>query len=202
MESTIFEIAERIKALRDILEISVGEMTRVTGTSPKEYLEFESGKKDFTFTFIFKCAERFGVDFVELLTGDRPKLSFYNIIRQGKGLPMKRREGFLYQHLAPNIKNKLAEPFLVTAPYSEEEQNQPIHLSTHEGQEFDYILKGSLKVAMENHIEILNEGDAIFYDSGHGHGMIATGGADCQFLAVVIKHHDKTEESSHGSSLQ
>ena len=48
-------------------------------------------------------------------------------------------------------------------------------------------MKGALKVRMENHTLVLNEGDAIMYDSGHGHGMIATGGKDCEFLAVVIK---------------
>lgn len=40
---------------------------------------------------------------------------------------------------------------------------------------------------MENHIEILKAGDSIYYDSGRGHGMIATGGSDCKFLAIVMK---------------
>ena len=80
------------------------------------------------------------------------------------------------------------------APYLPEEQDQPIHLSFHEGQEFDYILKGSLKVAMEDKIEVLGEGDAIYYDSGHGHGMIATGGEECVFLAVVLKNPHKKKE--------
>ena len=39
---------------------------------------------------------------------------------------------------------------------------------------------------------ILNPGDSVYYDSGHGHGMIATGGEDCQFLAIVLK--DRKEE--------
>ena len=34
----------------------------------------------------------------------------------------------------------------------------------------------------------LKEGDAIYYNSGRAHGMIATGGEDCKFLAVVIKN--------------
>jgi quercetin dioxygenase-like cupin family protein len=79
---------------------------------------------------------------------------------------------------------------MVTAPFSEDEQTKAIKYSTHEGQEFDYILKGSLKVDLDGHIEILNEGDSICYNSGHPHGMIATGGSDCRFLAVVIKKPD------------
>ena len=83
---------------------------------------------------------------------------------------------------------------LVVAPYSEEEQNAPIHLSHHSGQEFDYILSGSLRVEFEGGgSHVLHAGDCVYYDSGHGHGMIAVGGEDCQFLAIVLKG-DKKEE--------
>ncbi len=194
MEPRIIEIAERIRTLREILELSVEEMAKTTDVTVQEYSLLESGKSDFSFTFLFKCAERFGVDIVELLTGENPRLSFYTVVRKDKGLPIQRRQGFTYQHLAPLLKNKIAEPFLVTAPYSQEEQDKPMHLSYHEGQEFDFVLQGKLKVAMEGHIEYLEEGDAIYYNSGHGHGMIATGGSDCTFLAVVLKDHKNTQD--------
>ncbi|MDR2933553.1 MAG: XRE family transcriptional regulator [Oscillospiraceae bacterium] len=186
METKIMEIAQRIRELRMILEMSEQEMADITDVSLEEYREYEAGKKDYSFTFLYECARAFGVDIVELLTGENPKLSFYTVVRAGKGLPIRRRQSFTYQHLAYRLKDKLAEPFVVTAPYNEHEQNTPIHLSHHEGQEFDFILKGSLKVQIDDHIEVLGEGDAIYYDSGHGHGMIATGGAECVFLAVVI----------------
>ena len=187
MDSKLIEIVERIRTLRDILELSEEEMADYTGVSLDEYQALEAGENDFSFTFLFKCAEKFGVDMVELLTGDRPKLSFYSVVRSGKGFPIKRRQGFEYQHLGYLFRDKLAEPFLVRAPYIEEEQNQPIHLSSHDVQEFDFVMQGSLKIAMEDRTEVLHAGDAIYYDSGHGHGMIATGGEECLFLAVVLK---------------
>lgn len=193
MEDKIMAIAQRIKTLREILEISVEDAAKATDLTCEEYLCREAGKDDFSFTFLYKCADLFGVDIVEILTGDSPKLSFYSIVRRGQGLPIQRRKGFTYHHLAYLFEHKLCEPFLVTAPYNAQEQDQPIHLSYHEGQEFDYILKGSLKVAMEDHIEVLGEGDSIYYNSGHGHGMIATGGEDCVFMAVVLKPHKKEE---------
>ncbi|GHU79570.1 transcriptional regulator [Clostridia bacterium] len=186
METKIQEIAQRIKELRLILEISEEEMARVTDMTLAEYRQYETGAEDFSFTFLYECARTFGVDIVELLTGENPKLSFYSVVRSGKGLPIRRRQSFTYQHLAYRIKDKLAEPFLVTAPYNENEQNAPIHRSHHDGQEFDIVLKGSLRVDVEGHIETLEEGDAIYYDSSHGHGMIAVGGEECTFLAVVI----------------
>lgn len=193
MEAKIKEIAERIYGLRILLELSQEEMAEKTATTLEEYRQFESGEADFGFTFLYDCARAFGVDIVELLTGEKPRLKFYTVVRAGEGLPMKRRQGFTYQHLAFRIKDKLSEPFMVTAPYDPDEQNKPIHLSRHEGQEFDYIMKGALKVQLEDHVEVLTEGDSIFYDSGHGHGMIATGGADCTFLAFVMKPHTEKE---------
>ena len=193
MGNKLAEIAERVRTMREILDIQVEDMAEFTNLTPEEYLEYESGEKDFTFTFLYRCSERFGIDLIELLTGEKPKLSFYSIVRKHKGLPINRRDGFTYNHLAYLFRDKTAEPFLVNAPYREEEQHREISLSYHEGQEFDYILKGSLKVRMEDHIEILHEGDAIYYNSGHGHGMVATGGEDCLFLAVVMKPQEEGE---------
>jgi quercetin dioxygenase-like cupin family protein/DNA-binding XRE family transcriptional regulator len=187
MEMHIAEIAERIRNLRNLMDITEEEMAKVTDLTVEKYHEFESGKIDFSFTFLLKSSERFGVDITELLTGDDPKLSFYTVVRRGKGPQIERRKGFGYRHLAHLMKNRIAEPFIVTAPYVEAEQIKPIEYSTHEGQEFDIVFKGILKVELEGHVEVLNEGDSIYYDSGHKHGMIAIGGKDCQFLAVVIK---------------
>lgn len=191
MEIIISEIAQRIRDLRDIMGYSVEDMAQAVDCTAEEYAAAENGEVDFSFTFIYKCAEKFDVDMIELLTGDNPRLSFYSIVRKGEGLPMKRRSGFNYSHLGYRFKDKFCEPFLVTAPYSEDEQDMPITLSTHEGQEFDYIISGSLKVAFEDHVEILNAGDAVLYNSAHGHGMIATGGEDCVFLAIILKKSEK-----------
>lgn len=187
MENQLHEVAQRIKTLREILEISIEDMAISLDISPNQYEQYEEGENDFSFTFLHKCAEKFGVDIVELLTGENPRLSFFAVTRKDKGLNINRREGFKYEHMAYNLKSKLADPFIVTAKYSQAEQEKEIELSKHIGQEFNLVLKGSLKVRLEDHFVILNEGDSIMYDSGYGHGMIATNEKDCEFLAVVIK---------------
>ena len=187
MNSKIKEIATRIKELREITEFSVDEMAKVAEITPEEYLDYEAGEKDFNFTFLYNCAKKFGVDITEIVTGETPRLNHYNITRAGEGLPIKRREGLNYHHLAPLFRKRGAEPFLVTAPYSEEEQHRPIETRSHEGQEFNYILSGQLKCNLNGHIEVLNPGDSIFYNSSDTHGMIATGGQPCIFIAVVLK---------------
>lgn len=187
MENQVMQIAERIRGMRLILELSVEEMARITDTTPEQYAAAERGESDFSFTFLYKCAKAFGLDIAELLTGETPHLSKYSIVRKGHGLPLERREGFKYLHLASFFKDKSAEPFFVTAKYDQAQDSNNIELSTHEGEEFDYIIKGSLVFRFEDHIEVLHEGDAVYYDSGHGHGMIAGDGADCEFLAIILE---------------
>lgn len=187
MNAKIKEIAFRIKELREITELSIEDMAKATGVPVCEYADYENGKKDFNFSFLYNCAEKFGVDITEIITGDNPRLDFYTVTRAGEGMPIKRRKGFTYQHLAHLFKNRETEPMIVTAPYREDEQNKPIETRSHEGQEFDYVISGSLKLSLDGNIEVLNAGDAVYYNSSCKHGMIATGGTDCVFIAVVIK---------------
>ena len=184
------EVIRRIRALREDLDFSIQDMADATGRSAEEYEAQEHGERDLSFTFLYKCANKLGVDVIELLTGETPHLSGYEITRSGEGLSVIRREGFEYLHQASLFKKKLCEPFIVTAPYSAEEQDKPIHLSHHEGQELDFIISGHLRFAYEDHVEEVGPGDTLFYDSGRGHGMIAIGGEPCVFLAVVLKVAD------------
>lgn len=188
------EIAMRLRSLRDDVGVSIEDMAAATETSVAQYEALETGTVDFSFTTLYHAANKLGVDMIDLLTGEGPNLSGYSIVRAGKGLSIKRRAGFEYLHLAPTFKDKLAEPFVVTAPYFADEQDKPIALSSHIGQELDYVLSGRLRFAYEDalgiHTEELGPGDALFYDSGKGHGMVATGGEACSFLAVVFKPRD------------
>ena len=189
MNNYIEQIAERIRTLRQILEFTVAEMAETTGMTEQEYMEYESGTKDFSFNFLFKCSTKFGVDISELVIGETPKLKLYTLTRKGQGMPIKRREGFKYRHLAHLFKNRIAEPFIVTAKYKPEEENQPIAMSTHKGQELEIVLKGKMKFEIKGHTEILEAGDSIYFDSSNPHGMIAWKG-DCEFLAVVMRDLD------------
>ncbi len=180
----LMEVGGRIKELRTILKVPVEEMALVTGMSVEDYLRHEEGELDCSFGFLCHCAKRFDVDLNSLVTGEPPRLSRFTVVRKGAGLAIKRREGFGYQHLAARLKNRCAEPLLVTA--KQEDENAKIELNTHGGQEFNYILSGRLKVQVDDFVEVLEEGDSFCFDSSHPHGMIAIGG-DCTFLVMVMQ---------------
>ena len=191
MNPNIKEISNRIRSMREDLDLSLQEMAEATGRTVAEYAAQESGEEDLSFTFLYKCATVFGVDVIELLTGESPHLRGYSLVRAGEGLSIKRHAGFEYLHKAPHLGNKLAEPFLVTIPYVEEDQDKPIHLSYHKGQELDYIISGHLRFSYEGHTEDCGPGDVLMYDSARGHGLLALDGEPVVLLAVVIEPSDK-----------
>lgn len=184
-EFKIREVAQRIKAVRESVGLTSEEMAEKTGVSVYEYLAYEGGAKDFSFTFIYKFANATGVEITDLMEGESPKIYSYDITRKGGGLPIIRRKGLSYMRLAPNFRNKIGEPFMVTIPYVDEQYRVP-HPHTHEGQELDIVISGQLKVRIGDNEEILNEGDSIYYDSGEPHDEWAVGGKECKFYAVVF----------------
>ena len=194
MDYNIDEILGRIVGMRNMEAYTPEEVAERLEMSVEEYLAYENGTEDFSVTFLSNLASVYGVDLMELMTGDKPKLSYYSLVRAGNGLPFKRLSGFSYNHLAPVFKNKEMEPFLVTSKYLPDNETGEIELTTHDGHEMDYILSGKLKIKLihqESENEsvvnefILGPGDTIYYDSSNPHGMISIDGEDCVFLAVL-----------------
>ena len=180
------EMAARIRELREIEGLTQEQMAAETGVTLAEYQACETGQSDLNFAFIYRCAQIFGVDVTDIIEGTSPRLANYTLTRAGEGQHIEHAHGMTYFNMAPHFKKRVAEPLYVLAEYSDEAQIKPIEVTTHEGQECDIVLSGQLKVQVGEHIEILNPGDTIYYNSTAPHGMIATGGKDCVFYAIVL----------------
>ena len=91
LKAQLAEVAERIRTMREIIGLSEEEMAQRTGVTLEEYRGFESGEHDFSFTFIFKCAERFGIDPTDLIKGktidEALKLTNKAVVEALEGLP-------------------------------------------------------------------------------------------------------------------
>ena len=181
-------IALRIADLRDILGMTQEEVAEKSGVPLADYAAYETGTKDFSFSHLFNIAETLGVDISDLLTGESPKLRGYVLTRSGQGLAFDRRKQYHYQHLAYNFSRKLAEPFIVTVEQDAPGAVKQAH--SHEGQEFDYVLEGYLKIVLGGNELLLGPGDSVYYDSSLPHAMYALEG-DCRFIAVVVKEDTK-----------
>jgi len=191
------EVAERIRELRILSDYTEQDMANFTGVSLEDYLAYENGEADLPFTFIHKCALTFNVEIMELLEGSSARLSSYAVTRRGAGPVTAQEPGIEIRSIAPLFKNRKADPYWVRYVYSEEEQHKPIHQVSHEGQEFDLIIDGYMKIKIGEHTETLGPGDSIFYNSATPHGIIAVNGGDCVFLAVILADEEVHWEHGH-----
>ena len=189
------EIAARIKEMREIMGWSLPDLAEQVEFSVENCTAYESGMIDIPFSFIHKCALAFDVEMSELLEGRAARLTSYTVTRKGGGQKTAQEDGIDITNLAPKFRNKIAEPYWVRYEYAPAQENKPIHLATHSGQEFDLVLSGRLKVQIGKHVEYLDEGDSIYYDSSTPHGMIAVGGGDCVFCAVVLPGEKTVEQA-------
>jgi len=202
VNNQLLEIAFRIREMRAICGFTEEEMAIKTDTTIEEYQTYEAGLIDFPFSFIHKCSLAFGIGITDLLEGHSAKLSRYTVTRKGEGQQTAKEPGISISNLAPFFRNKLAEPYYVTYDYDEAQEHKPIHLTTHSGQEFDIVLSGQLKVQVGENVEVLNEGDSILYNSSTPHGMIAVGGKECVFCAVVISGEKEDEKTVRESIVR
>lgn len=183
MTEQLREIGMRLAALRDIFDISTKEMSEKLGISEEEYVAYENGKNDFSFSFLYNAAQIFNVDVLDIMSGDSPTLSTCCVVKAGHGYEVTRNKAYDYRHLAYTFRAKKAEPFLVTV----EPGDQTPTLHGHEGQEFNYMISGKMKFFIGDISYELEPGDSVYFDSSVPHAEKAIGNEAASFIAVVIK---------------
>jgi mannose-6-phosphate isomerase-like protein (cupin superfamily) len=186
MTEQIKLISDRIKALREISGISTETLSKELAIPTKLLLDYESGTMDIPVSFLYKLAQKFDVELSVLLTGDNPRLHMFSIVRKGKGVSVERRKQYKYENLAYKFVNKKAEPFIVTVEPNNSDESAPLQFNSHPGQEFNYVLEGSMKLVINGHEIILNEGDSVYFDSSFDHAMQALNNSAVKFLTIVI----------------
>lgn len=183
MERQIIEIADRLRGMRESLEISPEKAAQTCDVSVSDYLKFESGESDIPVSILHRMARHFGFDITTLLTGEQPHVHTFDLTRKGKGVVVQRRRTYNYESLASNFVNRKAEPYYVIC---EPKEDPEISVNAHPGQEFNYMLEGQLKILIGDQEVILNPGDSVYFDSAIPHGMQAMNGRVARFLAVVL----------------
>ncbi len=184
MSTDLKLIGERIKGLRDALDLSPAEMAQKLEVDEEVYLQYETGEKDISVSFLQRIEREFNVDLATLMFGTEPKMNSYFITRKDKGVSVERVSAYKYQSLTSGFTNNVAEVFIVTVEPKPMEED--FYQNIHAGQEFNMILEGSMVLNINGKNLILKEGDSIYFDSSLPHGMKALHDKPVKFLAVVL----------------
>jgi len=184
MNVQIQEIAERLRGLRDLLNIPTNEMARICHVSNDEYLGYESGETDIPVSSLENISKKYNIELTALLFGTEPNMKTFFLTRAGQGTAMERTHAYKYQALAAGFAGRKADPFIVTVEPTDE--NTPLHLNSHDGHEFNYVLDGQLLLSIDGHELNLNEGDSLYFDATRPHGMKALNVKYVKFLAIIF----------------
>ncbi len=184
MSEHVREIAQRLREMREIAELSIEQVVTKLSVTVEEYARMESGEVDIPISVLCEAAQIFGVTVTEFLTGDRAKLKMYAIVRDGAGIGVQRTEGYDYAALAYGFADRRIEPLLVTVDPKPEDA--PLHLNNHSGHEFHYCLEGDMRLYIGGRELTIHKGDSVYFDSEFPHAMRALNGQPVKLLVIVI----------------
>ncbi|MCC8164972.1 MAG: XRE family transcriptional regulator [Planctomycetes bacterium] len=179
MNDQIRNISSRIRELRDIVGLDAAQVAEKIGVPLEEYQDYEAARADIPISVLYNTAAVLGVDPTELMTGDIPKMIRYSLSRHDQDITIERRENYAFSVLAHNFKDRDMDPMVVYLTRSDD-----IEVTTHAGQEFNYVLEGEVEVQVGKKRFTLVPGDSIYFDPSVVHGQRALT-ETAKFLTVI-----------------
>lgn len=183
MEEELKEAGLRIKGLREACDVTEEEMAQDLGVDVRTYQQWEANGADVPISAVYHIAHKFGVDMTEVLTGTSAKLDTYHVVRRGEGKAVDRHPAYRFEDMAWRYRGKIMQPLVVILDPSDE----PAELITHRGQEFNFVIEGSVAVTVGDHEFILNEWDSIYFNPEIPHGQKCHGGKAAKFITVIAE---------------
>ena len=180
------EMGTRFKKARENRGLSLFDIYLRTNINVEELSQIEEGDIIPPLGTVIKLAKALEITIGYLISGEEGRI--YTIVRKDNRKVTSRYDskkekhyGYEYVSLAPHKTDRHMEPFLVTLEPSETEEER----STHDGQEFIFVLHGKMEVRLEEETHVLEPGDSIYYDSTVPHLVKCHGKETTQILAVL-----------------
>lgn len=177
------EIGARLRELREVSDYSVEELAAELNLTPEVYASYEENGKDVPISVIYEIAQKFKVDFAEIITGNTAWLDTYQLIRRGGGKETNRNPEYHFEDLAYRYGNKIMQPLLVTLDPSD----TPAKLISHRGQEFNLVLEGTVIITLGTKEITMNPGDSIYFNPTIPHGQRCGSDVKARFLTVIAE---------------
>ena len=181
------QIGEKIKRFREDHALTLKDMAERTGLSTAVLSQIENHLISPPLGTLIRLTRA-----LDLRPGhffdqhpDRP----FTIVRKEERRPVSRfaskrgiQYGYSYESLGHDMKDRHMEPFLVTLEPATLASPKP---ASHDGQEFLFVLEGEMEVTLGEHSDVLQPGDAIYYDSNIPHLVQCRGKEKALILAVI-----------------
>src|SRR5512138_1891236 len=168
-------VGKRIRKMREAQDLSVAQVAELTGLA-ESYLEaIEEGQEVPSIGAVLKISRALGSRMGQLLHAGGPRPDIFSVVAAGGSHAVDRQvgqaprpaQGYAYDSLlSSDIRGQGMEPFLVTFSPEAATTVEPV---THEGEEFLYVLSGTLELLYDGETHILKRGDSLYIDSSRPH---------------------------------
>lgn len=181
-------LGERVRSIRDEKGLSLADVASRVGYDESFLERIEKDEVSPPLGVLIKLGRALDMKLGYFVSGGETRP--YTVVRKEERSRISRRAstgdqayGYTYEALAPGKTNRKMEPYLVTLEPAEEQE-----LSSHEGQEFIYVVEGKMEAILGDDRMILNPGDTIYYDSSVPHMVRCIDGPHTTILAVLYAY--------------
>ena len=185
-EDIQINVGERVRRVREDRELTLQDISQRTDLDVAFLEQIENGNVAPPLGTVIKLAKALDLKMGYFISGEEDKP--YTIVRKSDRKVVSRYSskkgkyyGYGYESLAPHKKDRHMEPFLVSLEPSKAHEER----STHDGQEFIYVLEGAMEVRLGEEIHVLEPGDSIYYDSTVPH-LVKNHGSDVTRILAVL----------------
>ena len=178
-------LGARIREAREMHELTLEDLSSRTGIPVDRLDDLEADRMAPPLGQLVRLGKALDMKMGYFLStgADRPMC----VVRADSGPKVARRgkkaseqSCYVYESLAAEKANRTMEPFLVSMVPTEFRD-----LSTHDGQEFLFVLEGEVRAQVGNEVEVLRPGDSVYYDSASPHLITCHGKKPARILAVL-----------------
>jgi transcriptional regulator with XRE-family HTH domain len=179
-------IGREVRAHRRKQEITVADLSKVTGLSIGMLSKIENGNTSPSLTTLQNLANALSVPITTFFRGFEEDRSAVHTLA-GEGIELERegtRANHQYKllgHIGSNASGVIVEPYMITLT----EESDIFPTFQHGGIETIYMLEGSVKYRHGDEVYILNAGDTLFFDADAPHGPEELMELPSRYLSII-----------------
>ena len=184
-------ITRKLKEIRSAKKLTLENLATLTGLTKGYLSQIENSSQPPPIYTLSRISKALGIDISELFGEAAEPMPYQEmtINRRDQHKSMNREGtpyGYAYEDLAPLKKGKNMEPFIVTVGFDRKIDIQKDF--RHDGEEFLYILDGTLEFFFKGKTYVLEQGDSIYFDSDIPHSGRSLGDTEAKLLIVIYSY--------------
>lgn len=164
-----------VRALRKERGLTLEALAAQTDLTKSYVSKIERGQSTPSIAVAMRIARSLNVDVAQLFADDASRSRI--VIDRAQDRVGAAR----YYPIAPRMLAKAMSPFIVRPGREFAKDPHP----EHSGQEFVYVVSGSIELDHDGEIVTLNSGDGAYFDASLDHRMRTTGAGDAEVLVIA-----------------